>query len=154
MIIHNNDRRIHSRRRGAAAVEAALVLPLLVIVTLGAIDLAQYINLSQLVTNASREGARLVSRSGNESTKEVEDAVRSYMADSLPQLSPAKISEAMKITIQDKNNQPVQDGDLTKVEPGDPISIQIAFDFSAVRWLHGPNWNGNTSQCRTVCRRE
>lgn len=151
---NHSEIRLAGHRRGAAAVEAALILPFLVIVTLGAMDLAQYVNLSQLVTNASREGARQLSRSESESTQDVEDAVRSYLADSMPQVSPAKIAEATDVTIRDENGQPIRNGDLTTVESGDPVSIEISFDFSAVRWLPGPSWNGNTSQCRTVCRRE
>lgn len=118
-IINNkNQTRPAFNRRGAAAVEAGLVLPILIILTLGAVDLAQYINLSQLVTNASREGARLVSRNGSASSQEVEDAVRSYLADCFPQVPTAKISKATTITIRDKDNQPIANGDLTTIESG------------------------------------
>lgn len=139
-------------RRGAVAVEAALVLPVLVIVTLGAIDIAQYVNLSQRVTNASREGARMISRTGVDSTKDVEQAVRNYLKDSYPHLTDAKVAAATKIAIRDKANRPVPGGDLTNIPSGDQVSMDVAFDFSAVRWLQGPNWSA--SQCRTVCRRD
>ena len=43
---------------GAAAVEFALVLPLLLMLVLGAIDWGWYFFLREVVTNASREGAR------------------------------------------------------------------------------------------------
>jgi Flp pilus assembly protein TadG len=46
------------RQRGAAAVEFALVLPLLLTLVLGAIDWGWYFFVDQLVTNAAREGAR------------------------------------------------------------------------------------------------
>jgi len=153
-IRRNHDRHSASGRHGAAAVEAALILPVLVILTLGSIDIAQYVNLSQLVTNASREGARLISRKQSEATTDIENAVRSYLQDSLPQLSAAQISAATTITIRDKNDGPIANGDLTTIESGDPISVEVAFDYSVVRWLQGPNWNGNSSQCKTVCRRE
>lgn len=45
-------------QRGAAAVEFALVLPLLLMLVLGAIDWGWYFFVREVVTNAAREGAR------------------------------------------------------------------------------------------------
>jgi Flp pilus assembly protein TadG len=47
------------RERGAAAVEFALVLPVLLLLVLGAIDWGWYFYLREVVTNAAREGARV-----------------------------------------------------------------------------------------------
>lgn len=52
-------RRAGWRERGAAAVEFALVLPVLLLVLLGAIDWGWYFTLREVVTNAAREGARV-----------------------------------------------------------------------------------------------
>lgn len=46
------------RGKGAVAVEFALVLPILMALTLGAIDWGWWFYVDQIVTNASREGAR------------------------------------------------------------------------------------------------
>jgi Flp pilus assembly protein TadG len=43
---------------GAAAVEFAIVLPLLLLIFLGCIDWGYYLFVAQIVTNAAREGAR------------------------------------------------------------------------------------------------
>jgi Flp pilus assembly protein TadG len=51
-------KRPRDRQRGVAAVEFALVLPLLLTLVLGAIDWGWYFFVDQLVTNAAREGAR------------------------------------------------------------------------------------------------
>jgi Flp pilus assembly protein TadG len=53
-------RRADPRRRqsGAAAVEFALVLPLLLTLVLAAIDWGWYFFIDQVVTNCAREGAR------------------------------------------------------------------------------------------------
>jgi Flp pilus assembly protein TadG len=48
-----------SSQRGAAAVEFAIVLPLLVSIVLGTIDWGYYFFVQQVVTNAAREGARV-----------------------------------------------------------------------------------------------
>ncbi len=46
-------------QRGAAAVEFALVLPVLLLVMLGAIDWGHYFMVEQIAVNAAREGARV-----------------------------------------------------------------------------------------------
>lgn len=50
----------HTRRgdRGAAAVEFAIVLPLFLTLVLGTIDFGYFFYVSEVVTNAAREGAR------------------------------------------------------------------------------------------------
>jgi Flp pilus assembly protein TadG len=45
------------RRPGAVAVELALILPLLVLIVLGAVDFGRFANTYIAVTNASRAGA-------------------------------------------------------------------------------------------------
>lgn len=50
--------RTRDRHRGAAAVEFALVVPLLLLLVFGCIDWGWFFFLDQVVTNAAREGAR------------------------------------------------------------------------------------------------
>lgn len=49
------------RERGAVAVEMAIVLPLLLLIIAGMIDLGRLFYVQTMVTNASREGARMKS---------------------------------------------------------------------------------------------
>lgn len=56
-------RSLHGRSgadRGAAAVEFALLLPLMLLIVLGIIDFGRMLNAQQTLTNAAREGSRLV----------------------------------------------------------------------------------------------
>jgi Flp pilus assembly protein TadG len=46
-------------QKGASAVEFAIVLPLFVIITFGIIELSLLIHAQAVITNASREGARV-----------------------------------------------------------------------------------------------
>lgn len=55
------ERRRAARDRGAAAVEAALVLPLLLMLVFGIIDFGRMLNAQITVTEAAREGARAAS---------------------------------------------------------------------------------------------
>ncbi|HEX9893832.1 MAG TPA: TadE/TadG family type IV pilus assembly protein [Gemmatimonadales bacterium] len=53
-------KRFHIRnRRGQALVEFALVLPILMLMVVGLIEMARAWNLHQVITDASREGCRL-----------------------------------------------------------------------------------------------
>lgn len=52
------------QRRGAALVELAVVLPVMVLITLGAIETANAIYLKQCLTSIAYEGARLASGTG------------------------------------------------------------------------------------------
>lgn len=137
------------------ATEAVIVLPLLVFIMLGAIDIAQYINLAQLVSNSSREGARVASRIRTTTVQEIEQTVENYLKEIYPDLSDEQLAAAVSITVLDKNNSFISNGDLSNIESGDRMSVNVSFDFSAVRWLSGPDyWNGNVNSSSTVCRRE
>jgi Flp pilus assembly protein TadG len=48
----------HKGRRAAAAVEFALVAPLLVMLILGMVELGRMLMVQQILTNSAREGAR------------------------------------------------------------------------------------------------
>ncbi|HZK13246.1 MAG TPA: TadE family protein, partial [Desulfobaccales bacterium] len=49
-------------QEGAAAVEFAIILPILLVLTLGALDLGHMYFVDHLITNASREGARYAAK--------------------------------------------------------------------------------------------
>jgi Flp pilus assembly protein TadG len=49
-------------QEGAAAVEFAIVLPALLLLTLGALDLGHMYFVDHIITNASREGARFAAK--------------------------------------------------------------------------------------------
>jgi Flp pilus assembly protein TadG len=57
-------RRRDDRRSGAAAVEFAICLPLMLLITFGAVEAANGIYLKQILTQAAYETARIISNSG------------------------------------------------------------------------------------------
>lgn len=57
-----------ARERGAAAVEFALVLPVLVMIMMGIIDFGMVTNAQAIVANAARDGARVASMGGDAAT--------------------------------------------------------------------------------------
>lgn len=63
--------KLFSRCEGASAVEFALILPVIMVVIFGAMDIAHMFYIEHLATNASREGARYgVKYKLNSSTKQ------------------------------------------------------------------------------------
>lgn len=75
------------RRRGAgiAAVELALILPLLLLLLVGVVDLARAIQANMIMINLSREGANLAAR-GTLDLKDHSQAVIGSVAASAPPL--------------------------------------------------------------------
>ena len=69
------------RRRGVAAVELAVVSPVLLLTAIGIIDVGQFVSVGQIVNNASREGARVAIRSETEWGSEVEAAIQDSLTD-------------------------------------------------------------------------
>ena len=69
------------REEGAAAVEFALVLPLLILILFGIIEFGLVLYRQEVITNASREGARygIVIGSPRPTTGEIEDVVNTYL---------------------------------------------------------------------------
>lgn len=56
------------RRRGAAAIETAVALPLLVILVFGSIELANAVFLKQSLNMAAYEAAKVITRPGDNNT--------------------------------------------------------------------------------------
>ena len=66
--------------RGAVLIEAAVALPLLLLVVLGIVDFGLLFQRYEVLTNAAREGARIAVLPVGYSTTEVKARVRQYIA--------------------------------------------------------------------------
>ena len=71
------------RERGAALVEFAFALPLLLVVLAGIVDFGFVFQRYEVVTNAAREGARLASLPGYDDQASVDSRVRAYVMQGL-----------------------------------------------------------------------
>jgi Flp pilus assembly protein TadG len=69
--------------RGAALVEFALALPLLLVVLAGIVDFGFAFQRYEVITNAAREGARLATLPGYQDATLVENRVRQYVQQGL-----------------------------------------------------------------------
>jgi Flp pilus assembly protein TadG len=125
-------------RGGVAAVEFAIVAPLLMMVVFGIIEFGRMIMVQQILTNASREGARRAIIEDATHT-EVQALVSTYLTN-------ASVSSA------DVTVQPV---DLSNVGFGDPVTVTVAVPFDDVSWA-GAAWflGGSMLQAETIMQGE
>jgi len=147
--------RTEFRRRGTAAVEFAVLAPVLILVVLGTIDVGQFVNLGQIVSNASREGARTASRDTTLTVSEVQSAVQNYLATAFPAVPTSSWSTALQVNVTDGYGNPISGGDLTTISSGGRISVQVVLTFDTVRWSRGfAGLDGRSLRAITVMRRE
>lgn len=97
--VHADRHATDDRQRGAAAVEFALLLPLLMAVLVGTLDIGLVIYNKAVITNASREGARagIVLRNPKLSDAEIASIVVQHTQAQLISLLP---SAAPQVTVQ------------------------------------------------------
>jgi Flp pilus assembly protein TadG len=127
-------------RRAAAAVEFALVAPLFFLLILGMIEYGRMVMVQQVITNASREGARQAVLDGA-TTAQIQTLVNDYLT--MGQISPASAT----VTVAPS---PPTDAGF-----GDPVTVTVAIPFNQVSWLPSPMYlGGKTLSATTVMRRE
>lgn len=125
-------------RRGVAAVEFAVVAPLFFLLILGMIEFGRMIMVQQVITNGSREGARLAVLDGA-TTSEVTSAVENYLRN----------SAVNGATVTVAPDPPSSAG------YGEPVTVTVSVPFNQVSWLPSPMFlGGNTLVASTVMRRE
>jgi Flp pilus assembly protein TadG len=125
-------------RRAAAAVEFAVVAPVFFLLVFGMIEYGRMVMVQQVITNASREGARAGVLDGATASS-VTTTVNNY-------LTSGSISGA---TVTVTPNPP------SGAQYGDPVTVTVSIGFDQVSWLPSPMYlGGRTMTATTVMRRE
>jgi Flp pilus assembly protein TadG len=133
-----SQRKQQRTRRGASVVEFAIVAPLFFLLVLGMIEFGRMVMVQQVLTNASREGARRAVLSGISDT-DVETTVEDYLAN-------ASISGA---TVTVTTQAP------TPPDTAEARIVTVTIPFSQVSWLPTPIFMGSkTLSASTTMRRE
>ena len=126
------------QRLGAAVVEFAVVTPIFFLLVMGIVEYGRMVMVQQVITNASRVGARAAVLDGS-TTANVQSVVDTYH-------SSASISGAV---VAISPNPPSTAAD------GTPMTVTVTIGFSQVSWLPSPMYLGSTTlQARSVMRRE
>lgn len=119
-------------------MEFAIVAPLFFLLVLGMVEFGRMVMVQQIITNGSREGARIAVLDGT-TTAEVLTAVDRY-------LTSAAIAGA-DVTVAP--NPPNTAGF------GEPVTVTVRVPFDQVSWLPSPMFlSGRTLSASTVMRRE
>lgn len=122
------------RRKGAAAVEFAVVAPVFVLMLLGMMEYGRMLMVQQSLTAAAREGARLAVV--DETTEaEVKTLVKSFLASS---------------GVTDPTVSVTSTG--TAVH-GQPITVSVSVPFDDVSWLSSPMFLGDKTLSSTASMR-
>ena len=126
------------QRRAAAVVEFAIVAPLFFLLVFGMIEYGRMVMVQQIITNASREGARRAVLDGASAT-EVENEVDDFLEQS--SIAGAEVT--------------IDPADPSTAEFGDPITVTVSIDFEEVSWLPSPMYlGGQEMTASTSMRRE
>jgi Flp pilus assembly protein TadG len=121
-------------------VEFAIVAPIFVLFVFGMIEYGRMVMVQQVLTNATREGARLAVLEGATRT-EVLDAVVDYCT-----------ASRVTVTTADLTLTP---NDPATASFGEPVTIAIGIPFSRVSWLPSPMYLGATQlNATSVMRKE
>jgi Flp pilus assembly protein TadG len=138
--ISSKSRRLrHSRRSGAAAVEFALVVPILFLtIVLPIFEFGRTMMVSELIANAARAGCRVGVLTGNANSN-VTSAVDSI-------LSSTGISGATTtITVNGASN------DVSSALQGDSIAVTVSVPYNNISWIRGQFMAGrNISGSQTM----
>ncbi len=131
-------RRIKQRRCGAAVVEFAVVGPLMVMLTMGMIEVGRVVMVKQLMVNASREGARMAILPSSNS--------ESVLAKVQQELTAASINGA-NVTLNPQS--------LATAAAGTPVTVSISVPASQVSWIPNPAFTFTQNiTASTTMRRE
>jgi len=125
---------LHSKgphlRRGLAAVELALLMPLLLTFLLGVWEVGRLVQINQILNNATREGARKAS-TGKNTYADVQTTVSNYLTN-------AGITNLNGLTVQVYNVTQSNAGpnyDPSKATCLDQLQINVSLPFNNVRWI-------------------
>lgn len=128
-------------RRGAAAVEFAIIAPLFFLLIFGLIEFGRMVMVQQIITNASREGARIAVLDGT-TKQEVQAAVMNYL-------------QSARIYGVSPEDIPVDPDPPNAAGYGEPVTVTVTIPFNQVSWLPGSFFNRDIElTASTIMRRE
>jgi Flp pilus assembly protein TadG len=107
-------------QKGVAAIEFAIVLPLLMIIVFGIIEFGLLMYDKQVITNASREGARIGISDVVVSDAEIEAVVDNYVANNLITFGSTPTSPVTTI---------VPGGDRTGMGFGADLAVTVTYNY-------------------------
>lgn len=122
-------------------VEFAIVAPVFFLLVFGMIEYGRLVMVQQVLTNATREGARQAVLDGA-TTSEVKQVVVDYLHSS-------------SISSADSGDVTVSPDPPSSAGSGDPVTVSVSLSFNQVSWLPSPMFlGGKTMNAQSIMRRE
>jgi Flp pilus assembly protein TadG len=118
-------------RLGAATVETALVLPIFFMVMVGIVEIGRAFMVSQLLTNAAREGGRIAAMNGS-TNSEVIQTVKD-VAEKTAGLAPGDVQ--VTITITEASGNPETSDNVASANKRDLCEVVARVDYDKVNLL-------------------
>lgn len=115
-------------RHGAAALEFAIILPFLLLLLLGIWEVGRIVQVTQIISNAAREGARSAS-TGTKNFDQVRSVVDTYLQNA--GIDPAGLT--VEITNATTGDGPTYDP--TQAEQLDLLQVYVSLPVDNIRWL-------------------
>lgn len=137
-------------RGGVAAVEFAVVAPLFFLLVFGMIEYGRLVMVQQLLTNASREGARtgVVLSAADLTLDKIRPSVTDFLTDAGISTTNATVTAA---AVNPDGSEKL----LGSANYGDGIKVSVSIPFGDVSYLPSPKFlNGKTLTTTTVMRYE
>lgn len=136
--VGSRKRRSRNSRSGAAVVEFAIVGPLMIMLTMGMMELSRVVMVKQLMIHATREGARMASLNGTTTSDVVSFVQQELQSQSVAGTSISTIP-----------------AEVSGVTGGSQVTVQISVPAALVSWIPTPMFTGNTTlTAETTMRRE
>ncbi len=105
--------------RGAALLEAAITIPLILLISVGIFEFGRAFQTWQVLTNAAREGARIAVLADT-SDAQVRSAVREYMKG-----GGLSLAEAQSVVVTVARNEPLGTNNASRISINYPFSFMV-----------------------------
>ncbi len=119
-------------------MEFALVAPFLILLVLGIIEFGRGMMVQQLLTNASREGAREAALP-DATADSVKQKVVEFLSDASVSVSPSDVTV---------------DPDPSAAFDNEQITVKVEVGYNEIGWINGSFLNGVTLSATTKMRSE
>ena len=137
-------------RRGAAAVELAIVLPIFFMVVMGIVEFGRAMMVGQLVTNAARHGAREAAIDGSTNSS-VATTVKSFVSSSV---GVAESDVTVDIVVEPGAGNPDPLDFLGNAQPKDICKVTVKVPYDKVAYVAGRYLAGKDLKGTCIMRHE
>ena len=109
-----------AHRRGASAIEFALIAPLMIAFTFGLVEIGRIMLVKQTATHATREGARIAVRP----TADSDDIIE-------------RVNEELALLAISDANVEVEPASIEEAEPGSQVTVRVRINIDSISWIPG-----------------